>query len=889
MKTGKKILALLLVFCFMMAAVPAYAASFSYTITGSVDNELWGRWDSEASIKNVTVTVKLQNGAIGTVFADAEMDNLRKNATFKNEGYAITLPDLTFGNGENTITVPGGKFKINTDNGLWVTTYLTTTGPVAAAMVEESKTNEELRALLTIDPETDAASLKTGSNVFNGNIYNYIKYKIGAENMSVTTDQATLHAGKAITVNGDFPLTTFMLSENQITTFVGGETPVQGAYVYSLDGNTDGLYVSSRADSGLDGPYAVFTAPATGTYDVHVLKRDDKDGSNPKSRHIVMEIAGQTMNFGNSNVSNTMGYQWQNEDNHTPVYLTKGQQVPVRVLAETGYYSGAYGFAFTPRTDAETPVTVQYNATPTGYTAMNTATIKSVIPAAETATITVDGEEVAVTAGAAETYYPNVRKSDANGNYINKPTLLDALVTLDKQEDIGIDAHVLTESGYLHTYETDTMAFSPTTAPLFGYNLPGNAGDYYANVFSASETFNLASGTGASIAVKVPEDGTYYMIANGGHWDTGRSISVKVDSTSYSDGTDTKFCFGGLGVNAHYDVQSANGIELTAGYHTLSFSVTGATRLSYVALVKADSQEEAAAIQATFGKGEKDKFNEYFNDYNIRNVFNGSTIEEFLGKKSVSVNGEIIKADWDRYILEDGDVIRMDTFEPVSVGPLSVYAYTSNMTWDSNRQLTDETSNASNFALLISNYGKVPADTSVKDSMRGMYLTGYVTFVEDDAATTGDETKVVNYIQLPIQGNAISQTRLVVAINQPGGTTTIDGLKFNNLNGGFADSKKYDATHLYITDDRFDGTDASVNVVCENGKVVISSKKSQPVFVIVNNADGTKASATNYALDITTPVEVEVTAGQTVYVWEGSSYLASGTTARPLCAPIVVE
>ena len=889
MKTGKKILALLLVFCFMMAAVPAFAADFSHTISGSLDNGLWGRWDSEASIKNVTVTVKLHNGAIGIVFADAEMDNLRKNKTFANEGYAITLPDLTFGTGENTITVPGGKFAFNTESGLWVTSYLTTKGPVATAMVEESKTNEELRALLTIDPETDAASLKTANNVYNGNIYNYIKYKIGTETLWATTDQATLHAGKAITVNGDFPLTTFMLSENQITTFVGGETPVQGAYVYSLDGNTDGLYVSSRPDSGLDGPYAVFTAPATGIYDVHVLKREQLKASNPESRHIVMEIAGQTMHFGKDNTSNSMGYQWQNEDNRTPVYLTKGQQVTVRVLAETGYYSSARGFAFTPRTDAETPVTVQYNATPTGFTAINTATIKSVIPAAETATITVGGEEVAVTAGAAETYYPNVRKSDANGNYINKPTLLDALVTLDKQEDIGIDAHILTENGWLITSETDTMAFSPTTAPLFGYNLPGNAGDLYASIFSSAETFSLASGTSASILVKVPEDGTYYMIANGGHWSTDRYITVKVDSTSYEDGTDTKFCFGGEGKNAHYNVQSANGIELTAGYHTLSFTVSGATRLSYVALVKADSQAEAAAIQATFGQGEKAKFNEYFNDYNIRNVFNGSTIEEFLGKKSVAVNGEIIKADWDRYILEDGDVIRMDTFEPVSVAPLSVYAYTSNMTWDSNRQLTDETFNASNFALLISSYGRVPADTSVKDSMRGMYLTGYVTFIEDDAATTGDETKVVNYIQLPIQGNSISQSRLVVAINQPGGTTTLDGLKFNNLNGGFADGKKYDSTHLYITDDRFNGADDSVNVVCENGKVVISTKKSQPVFVIVKNADGTKASATNYALDITTPVEVAVTAGQTVYVWEGSPFLASGTTARPLCAPIVVE
>lgn len=892
MKTGKKILALLLVFCFMMAAVPAYAANFSYTITGSVDNGLWGRWDSEASIKNVTVTVQLLNGGIGTVFADAEMNNLRKNKTFATEGYAITLPDLTFGKGENTITVPGGKFKINTETGLWVTTYLPTSGPVATAMVEESKTNEELRALLTIDPATDAASLATGNSVYAGNIYKYIKYKIGAENMSFTTDQATLHAGKAITVSGDFPLTTFMLSENQITTFVGGETPVQGAYVYSLDGNTDGLYVSRRSNSALDGPYAVFTAPATGVYDVHVLKRDDKDGSNPASRHIVMEIAGQTMHFGNSNVSNTMGYQWQNEDNNTPVYLTKGQQVTVRVLAETGYYAGAYGFAFTPRTEAETPVAVQYNATPTGYTAMNNATIKSVIPAAETATITVDGEEVAVTAGAAETYYPNVRKSDANGNYINKPTLLDVVVARDKQEDIGIDAHVLTDEGWLITSATDTMAFSPTTAPLFGYNLPGNAGDLYASVFSGAETFSLSSGASASIAVKVPEDGTYYMIANGGHWSTDRYITVKVDSASYEDGTDTSFCFGGEGKNAHYNVQSANGLELTAGYHTLSFSVKGATRLSYVALVKADSQEEAAAIQATFGQGEKDKFNAYFNKTE-RSVFDGNSIPDLL----VSVNNQIIKEDWDRYIIEDGDEIRFDIFESLPITN-RINAVSTNITYDNNRQLSAETF-ANTDAVILINASSIPkmnlpVDLTQKDSMRGMYLNGYLVHTQDDPATSGDETLVYNYVHLPIQGNSIDTSgRLIIAIK--GGSnnnTDFDGKTFKNLKGtpagGYQETYKYNWDNLYITDDRFDG-DATVTAKYTDGKVVIASTKAQPIFVTVKNADGTKASATNYALNIDAAVEVAVTAGQTVYVWGGTPYIANGTNALPLCAPIVVE
>lgn len=892
MKTGKKILALLLVFCFMVSAVPAYAASFAHYITERPYNDLFGRWDSEATIKNVKVTVMPYNGGVGVTFDDDVMNTLLKNGELMND-YYVTLPDLTYGEGENAITVPGGKFPIKTEGGFWITTYLPTNGPVATAMVEESKTNEEFRALVKIDEATGGASLATGNSVYAGNIIAYFRYKLGIEgNPSVTTEEAILHS-PSFRANGDFPLTTFILSENQITTFVGGETPVIGAYVHNND-NAKGLYApnNSKKDLNLDGPYAVFTAPATGIYDVHVLKRDAKGADNPHQRHIVMDISGVTMNFGSSNTSSTMGYQWQNEDNRTPVSLTKGQQVVVRVLSSTGYYTGAYGFAFTPRSDAETPVTVGYNASPTAADTLNKATVKSVIPAAETANITVDGAALAVTAGAAETYYPNVRKYDATGNYISKPTLLDAVVAADKQEDIGIDAHVLTSDNYLYPLDTDTMAFSPTTAPLFGYNLPANAGDLYASIFSGAETFNLSSGTAASIDVKVPEDGTYYMIANGGHWDTGRSITVKVDGASYNDGTDTKFCFGGEGKNAHYNVQSANGIELTAGYHTLSFSVSGATRLSYVALVKADSQEAAKAIQDSFGKGEKAKFNEYFNKTE-RTVFDGNSIPDLL----VSVNNQIIKEDWDRYIIEDGDEIGVNVFEPLAIGGV-FNAVSTNITYDNNRNLSAETFANTDTIILVNGSAipkmNIPVDLTQKDSMRGLYVNGYLVHTQDDPATSGDETQVYNYVHLPIQGNSIdSSGRLIIAL-KAGSNANIhfDGKVFKNINGvpvvGYQDNYKYDWSNLYITDGRFDG-DATVTAQYKDGKVVIASAKAQPIFVTVKNADGTKASATNYVLNFNAPVEVAVTAGQTVYVWGGTPYIAKGTNALPLCAPVTAE
>ena len=912
MKTGKKILALLLVFCFMMAAVPAYAASFAHYIPTRVDNELWGRWEAgekDAVIKNVRVSVQPGSGGVTLMFNDADIQKLRNSGELMN-GYSITLPDMTFGTGENIVTVPGGKFAIKTTSGLWVTHYLPTNGPVAQAMVEESKTDEALRALLNIDPETDAANLETENNVYNGNINAYIKYKTGLKELSAVTDNAILHAANSINANGDFLAGTFFLDDESIATFVGGETPVVGDY--GLDHGVLGLYKSNHigSDSNLDGPYTVFTAPATGFYDVFVFKRDANSSSVSGSayqRHIEVDIAGVTMNFGNSNTTGTMTHHWQNEDAHTPIYLTKGQQVPVRILSGTGYYVSAHAFAFVPRSDAETPVSVSWNASPTSQDTFSKYSIKVNVPAAETKTITIDGKEVAVTAGAAESYYPNLRKSDANGNYINQPTLLDALVAADKQADIGIDGHVLTtditqkgtsmtKNGYLNTYATDTMAFSPTTAPIFGYdNLPGGAGDLYASIFSGAETFFLASGTEVKIPVKVPEDGTYYMIANGGSWETKRTIHVELDADTTktyarADGVQN-FYFGGVGENAHYNVQSANGIELTAGYHTMKVKVSGgAVRLSYVALVKADSQDAAKAIQDSFGKGEKDKFNAYFN-VNARTVFDGSAIPGL----NVVVNGKKITEDYDRYILSENDVVLINPMDPIEVKGYE--AFDSNLDYDNNRQLTAETRANSNYIIIISKTNikklNLPVDPTVKDSMRGLYLNGYITYKADDEATSGDDTKVANYIHYPIQGNSIdTKGRLIIAfkVKEINNNTTFDGLQFRNIAGSFNGGiySNFNCTNFFITDGRFDGTDDSIRTVQKGDKLSISTKKAQPIMVTVKNADGTKVS-TNYALNINAPVEIDVEAGQTVYIWEGTPYLASGTTAKPLCAPITVE
>ncbi len=890
MKTGKKILALLLVFCFMMVAtVPAFAASFSHTLTNHVDNALWGRWDSTASITDLDVTIKISSGAISLTFADEEIAKLLKDKSAGDSGYLaakgyyVTLPDITFGEGENTITVPGGKFKFNTVYGLWVTTYLPTSGAVAKAMVEDSKTDADLQALMIMDETTGAASLATGNSVYGKNIYNYIMYKAGQE--PEASAKATVHAGGNFQANGDFPLTSFFIADDKISTFV--DEDCKGSYVLN-NSTAVGLYAAKTMNSMLDGPYTVFTAPDTGIYDVFVAKRDTSASANnatKSQRHIELEIAGEVFQFSNTKASTTMGYYWEPAAANKALSLTKGQQVPVRILAETGHYGGAYGVAFAPRTDAETPVEIQYNASPLGDDVLNNASIATSVPEAQTVTVNVSGEELAVTAGTAHGYYPNASIAKTDGSYNNQPTLLDALVAADKLEDIGIDPHVLLADGTLYSGTIDTMAITPDTAVSQGLNWPTGSNALYADLWTGNEILQTPTGTTAySMLVKIPENGTYHFIVSGSCWDSNRYVTAQVGGQNFeADDTGyTKFILGAKGKNEYYHAQSANGIELTAGYHLFKVTVTGVVRMSYAGLVKADSQEDAASIQEGFKS--KADFNDYMNS-GTRNVFFGGKIADTI----VSVNGETINGGFDRYILSEGDEILLNTFEPVSLGQ-TVTALSSNITYDSNRHLSDETFANTDFVILLSNYANMPVDVTKKDSMRGLYLNGYVTYTSDNTGTDGDDTQVINYIHYPILGNSIDGSgRLVIAINiNDASNTVFDGKTYKNLIGGFHSEyeKNTDCSNLYVSDERFNG-DATVTAEYADGKVVISSKKAQPIFVIVKNADGSKASATNYALGVA-PVEVPVTAGQTVYVWGGTPYKTSGTTALPLCAPVTV-
>ena len=508
------------------------------------------------------------------------------------------------------------------------------------------------------------------------------------------------------------------------------------------------------------------------------------------------------------------------------------------------------------------------------------------VPVVNTTSVKYEANDFIVKANEAESYYNNIRFVDENNNPITNATLLDALVAIDKQADIGLVPNLTLSDGTPSTLTVASMAISPDTYKSQNLALTPGAGASYSELWSGSETF-VDSNKTVTMEVNVPTDGTYHLVLSGNHWDTGRSIKANVDGTSfYSSGTNTAFILGGEQKTGVYRAQSENGISLTAGYHKLSLTISGTTRLNYAGLVKANNQTEAEAVQATFTT--KEAFNAYMN----RPVFDGTTLKDF----KVAVNGETVTDHLDRYILSEGDEISLTLFAPISI--LTRYnSISGNITYDGNRQLSDETFAKTNFIILLNkgSFTDFPVNTNIKDSMRGLYINGYVGFNQDNPNTSGDETKVYNYIQAEIVGNSIDTSgRLIIALNLPANTTTkLDDKTFINLNGALSEDHfrnygGYDFTNLYITDRRYNG-DATVSAEYKDGKVIISSKKAQPIFVTVKNADGTKASSANYALNFNAPVEIPVTAGQTVYVWGGTPYIASGTTAKPLCAPIVAE
>ncbi len=549
---------------------------------------------------------------------------------------------------------------------------------------------------------------------------------------------------------------------------------------------------------------------------------------------------------------------------------------------DTATYSGWYELASMNLTESDN-ISVEIGKNSGTYIRANAIRL---VPITKSVNVKVKGTDTNVKASDAESYYTNVRTEDENGNTINDPTLLDALVAADKVSDIGIAPNLTLSDGTASALTFASMAISPDTYQSQNLNLTPGAGSSYAELWSGNEVF-VDSGKTVTMQVNVPKNGTYHLVLSGNCWDTGRYIVASVDGTSfYSDdaSTNKKFILGGVKQAGVYKVQSANGIALTEGYHTLTVQLSGLIRLNYAGLVLADSKDEAAAVQATFTT--KEAFNKYMNTP----VFDGTkltTISVFVNKVAVTDN-------FDRYILSEGDKIELNLFQPISIGS-KINAISENITHDGNRQLSDETFAKTNFVILLNSgsFSAIPVDTTAKDSMKGLYLNGYVSFKSDDAATSGDETTVYNYINCPIQGNAIdSSGRLVIALNLPSSTnTSFDGKTFKNLTGGLSEAYNqnsgtgYDFSNLYITDTLSDGVD----LICANGKATLLTNKAQPVFVTVENADGSVASTYNFALNITAPAEFPISSGQTVYVWKGTNYIHGGTTAIPLCEPVTVE
>lgn len=289
-----------------------------------------------------------------------------------------------------------------------------------------------------------------------------------------------------------------------------------------------------------------------------------------------------------------------------------------------------------------------------------------------------------------------------------------------------------------------------------------------------------------------------------------------------------------------------------------------------------------------------------------------------LGAVSVKLNGTpVYSSELDRTIVEEGDVITCVSVDKTNFSPISMgdvfQNYGSHGTSDAlaidGKKLTD----IDNKFLTDSTVGKSeiwPVDISVRDSIAGCHLTGYVSFVkdltsDDNYDTTGDERLVKLYIDMYIRHSAQRSGGAVeMGYDQD---KDIKGAflsdKYADLNGDGVDEKFkativngkfgwFDFSNLYLVNSSYDMTNVTVTATkVADGVFNLSTTKTVPVTLVrvVKDSEGNLISTakTHDVLDFMNAAGLNVTVAEneTVYVWEGTN-LPAGSTMKPLCAPL---
>lgn len=446
MKMSKKICSLLLVLCVLCTAVPAFAR------TEVVNNGLL----PEAGITMENIELKI-GWQVYVLTNDATVNAAIADRTFVGRGTvegSFTVADKTF----TFTTTAFNDYKDVCF--MYVTSVLGNSADLKAA-IEDAK---DTVAGMELNP--DGTACVTG-NEGKRNVKRYLMTLLGEDYSGLNNEDLVNHnvlvkanvtvkdkrAGTQEVEVGNIPEGTIYLSSNVIT----NDIPSNWKTVNGIYQQNDAL---GSSDSGVDGSWAVFTAPATGTYNVWATKRDrtmksqteaDTDGN---QRDILMDVSGTKLSFvratkedGSTYAPTNMAYYWEPELYGTTVSFTEGQKVYVRLLSGTGNFAGSYGFIFVPADQNVEPDNKMFGGTISGSyddkgpIAMNfaTLTVKSTAPHSGSAlvskNVTVNGAAVTATERTAFAKFPRVRQYDMNGNYLAAATVMDAIVAGDANDD----------------------------------------------------------------------------------------------------------------------------------------------------------------------------------------------------------------------------------------------------------------------------------------------------------------------------------------------------------------------------------------------------------------------------------------------------------------------
>lgn len=446
MKMSKKICSLLLVLCVLCTAVPAFAR------TEVVNNGLLP--EAGITMENIDMIIGWQ---VFVEPSDATVKAAMEDSAFVSR----CTTEGSFTIAERTFIFTATSFAGN-DGGpyMYVTSVLGNSADLKAA-IEAAKTTV---AGMELNP--DGTACVTG-NEGKRNVKRYLMTLLGEDYSGLNNEDLVNHnvlvkanvtvkdkrAGTQEVEVGNIPEGTIYLSSNVIT----NDIPSNWKTVNGIYQQNDAL---GSSDSGVDGSWAVFTAPATGTYNVWATKRDrtmksqteaDTDGN---QRDIFMDVSGTKLSFvratkedGSTYAPTNMTYYWEPELYGTTVTFAKGQQVYVRLLSGTGNFAGSYGFIFVPADQNVEPNNKMFGGTISGSyddkgpiaTNFATLTVKSTAPHSGSAlvskNVTVNGAAVTATERTAFAKFPRVRQYDMNGNYLAAATVMDAVVAADAADN----------------------------------------------------------------------------------------------------------------------------------------------------------------------------------------------------------------------------------------------------------------------------------------------------------------------------------------------------------------------------------------------------------------------------------------------------------------------